>query len=385
MRLAEELLGARRRLPQLRSPGDRPGRQHRRHPGVLQLDRRHHRAEHDDRPEPAGAGQHRRRRASPSRAPTPAAPASPRSSAGSTRAKRRPGRPAPRRRATRRSPTAPTNSKSGRSTRPATPTPPRRPSAGPSTPPRRRPSIDPSPPALAQHGASELRLLGHRHRRLRRRLVPVPARLEPGGRLGDMHLAEELLGARRRLPQIRSPGDRPGRQHRRHPGVLQLDRRHHRAADLDRLEPAGAGQHGASRASPSRAPTAAAPASPRSSAGSTRARRPPGRPAPRRRATPRSPTAPITSKSGRSTRPATPTPPRRPSAGPSTPPRRSTSIDSSPPALAQHGAAELRLLGHRHRRLRRRLVPVPARLEPGGGLGDCSLAEELLGARRRHP
>ncbi len=62
MRLAEELLGARRRLPHLRSPGDRPGRQHRRHPGVLQLDRRHHRAEHDDHPEPGNAGRLRRRR-----------------------------------------------------------------------------------------------------------------------------------------------------------------------------------------------------------------------------------------------------------------------------------------------------------------------------------
>ncbi len=60
--LAEELLGARRRRPLLRSPRDRPGRQHRRDAGVLHLDRRHHRAEHDDHPEPGRSGRLRRRR-----------------------------------------------------------------------------------------------------------------------------------------------------------------------------------------------------------------------------------------------------------------------------------------------------------------------------------
>ncbi len=95
--------------------------------------------------------------------------------------------------------------------------------------------------------------------------------------------------------------------------------RHRRADHEHRLEPAGAEQRRLAPASPSRAATPAAPASPPSSAAATAHRLPP---APHRRPMPHSPTAPIHSRSGRSTPPATSTRPRLPSAGRSTPPRR---------------------------------------------------------------
>ena len=85
----------------------------------------------------------------------------------------------------------------------------------------------------------ELRLLGHRHRRLRRRRLRMPPRLR---RMGGLLLAAELRRARRGLPQLRSARGRPGRQRRCLAGLLQLERRHHRAADADRHPPGGAHQ-----------------------------------------------------------------------------------------------------------------------------------------------
>ncbi len=40
--------------------------------------------------------------------------------------------------------------------------------------------------------------------------LPVPARLDAGGGLGDMLLTEEPVLAQRRVPHLRSAGDRPG-------------------------------------------------------------------------------------------------------------------------------------------------------------------------------
>ena len=65
----------------------------------------------------------------------------------------------------------------------------------------------------------------------------VSPRLEPGGRLSALQLAEVLRLADRRLPQLRGPGHRLGRQHRPHPGLAQLHRRHRDARDPDRLRP----------------------------------------------------------------------------------------------------------------------------------------------------
>ena len=78
----------------------------------------------------------------------------------------------------------------------------------------------PRHPDHAQTGGADQQRLGllqlqrHRHRRLRRRLLPVPPRLRQPGRLGGLQLADKLQLARRRRPQLRSAGDRPGRQRR---------------------------------------------------------------------------------------------------------------------------------------------------------------------------
>ncbi len=69
-------------------------------------------------------------------------------------------------------------------------------------------NIDSSPPALSGSPLRQLRLLGDRRRRLRRRLVRMPDRLDPGRGLGELQLAEELLKPERRRPYVRSPGDR---------------------------------------------------------------------------------------------------------------------------------------------------------------------------------
>ncbi len=76
------------------------------------------------------------------------------------------------------------------------------------------------------------------------------------------------------VPHLRSPGDRrrPGTSTQT-PGELHLDRRHHRADDLDRLRPVGPDEQLQPPTSASRAPTPVAPAWRPSSAGSTRRRR----------------------------------------------------------------------------------------------------------------
>ena len=213
-------------------------------PAALQLDGRHHRPRHPDRhparrPSPTPPPP-----TSPSRAPTPAARASPPSNAASTRRSPATGRPAPRRANSAASPTAPTLSKSARSTTPATPM--RSPASyswtvdttAPETP------IDTHPTAAHQRRRRRLHLLGHRRRRLGRRLLRVPPRLQPARRLGSLHLAARTQRPRRRLPQIRSPRDRQGRQRRPEPGHLHLDGRHRRAAGpaADRDDPRLAGQ-----------------------------------------------------------------------------------------------------------------------------------------------
>ena len=71
----------------------------------------------------------------------------------------------------------------------------------------------------------------------------------------------------------------------------------------------------------------------------------PGGPAPRRRPMPHSPTAPIPSRSGRSTPPATSTRPRPPSAGPIDTAAPTTTIDSSPPALSNAASASFAFSG----------------------------------------
>ena len=170
---------------------------------------------HLDRLRPAGADQYRLAPASPSPAPTPVAPASPASSAGSTRTRQPPWRACTRRRPMPRSPTARHKFEvraidqagnvdadagelhlDGRHHR-----------AG------HRDRIEPA--GADEQRRRELHLLGHRHRWLRRR-VSFQCRLDSNRRgLGELHHPAELLGARRRLPQLRSPRDRPGRQRRR--------------------------------------------------------------------------------------------------------------------------------------------------------------------------
>ena len=96
-------------------------------------------------------------------------------------------------------------------------------------------SIDSSPPALSNSAAASFNFSGSDTGGSGVASLPVSDRLDPGRRLGELHLAEGMLGPRRRLPHLRSPGDRPGRKHRRDPGELHLDRRHHRADGQHRL------------------------------------------------------------------------------------------------------------------------------------------------------
>ena len=102
----------------------------------------------------------------------------------------------------------------------------------------------------------------------------------------------------------------------------ELERRHRSAHHPDRHPPAGADQQSPTPASSSRALTPAARASLPSSAGSTQAKRPIGRPAPPPRTSPASPTAPTNSRCGRSITRATRTAVQPPSTGRSTPPHR---------------------------------------------------------------
>ena len=98
-------------------------------------------------------------------------------------------------------------------------------------------------------------------------------------------------------------------------------------------------------------------------------------PAPRRRNTPASPTAPTPSKCAPRTRPATSTPPRRASPGRSTPPRPTP---RSPPSrrLDQLRGRLVRIQW----RLQRRLLRMPARRRR---LGILHLAEAIQRPRRR--
>ena len=57
-----------------------------------------------------------------------------------------------------------------------------------------------------------------------------------------LQLAEGLQLARRRLPHLRRPGHRRGRQHRPDPGLAELHGRHHRPPDDDQLRPLRADQ-----------------------------------------------------------------------------------------------------------------------------------------------
>ena len=145
------------------------------------------------------------------------------------------------------------------------------------------------PAGAEQRRLGQLRLLGDRRRRLRRRLVRMPPRRRI---VCALHLTAGLCRARRRRPFLRGPGDRHRRQRRPDPGLLQLVDRHRRADHQHRLEPAGA---------------------------------------------------------------------------------------------EQRRLGQLRLLGDRRRRLRRRLLRMPDRLDPGRGLGELQLAEELLEPERRRP
>ena len=84
----------------------------------------------------------------------------------------------------------------------------------------------------------------HRHRQLQRDRephVPVPHRQLGSGRLGDVHEPEGVRRPLRRLAHLRGPRGRPGREPGRHPGDLHLDdpaRRHDPAGHGHRPEAA---------------------------------------------------------------------------------------------------------------------------------------------------
>ena len=106
----------------------------------------------------------------------------------------------------------------------------------------------PRPPTPDRRAVDPL-AIGPRLRRAPASRAPTPAAPASAPwsaaalrRMGGLLLAAELRRARRGLPQLRSEGDRQRRQRRSEPGLLQLERRHHRAADADRLPPGGAHQ-----------------------------------------------------------------------------------------------------------------------------------------------
>ena len=282
--------GLSRRLPQIRSAGDRQRRQRRAAPGLLRLDRRHHRA------------------AAPRSTPT-----------------RRPGQR------------------------------------------RHRP----------------LHLLGIRRRRLGRRLLRMPPRLEPAGDWAACTSPQELQRPRRRLPQLRSPRDRQRRQRRCRAGLLRLD------ASTPPRPQTQIDTH----------PAAIAPSNDgqlhllglrRRRLGRRLLRMPPrlrqtGRPAPRREATPRSPRAPTPSKCGRSTTAgnADQSPACFNWSVDTTAPQ--TQIDTHPAALANAAAANFTFSGDRPRRLGRRLLRMPPRRRPAWRLAHCTSPRELQRPRRGLP
>ena len=89
-----------------------------------------------------------------------------------------------------------------------------------STPPRPRPRSTRAPPGRPIKLAV-VQLLLRAGDELR-----VSPRLRPGGRLSALQLAAVLQLADRRLPHLRGPGHRLGRQHRPHPGLPELHGRH---------------------------------------------------------------------------------------------------------------------------------------------------------------
>ncbi len=140
---------------------------------------------------------------------------------------------APPRRACPRSATGPTPSKSGRSTAPATPTRRRRAPPGPSTPPRRTTSIDAGPSGLTNNANASFAFSGTDTGGSGVASLPVQPRTVP--RFAACTTPQAYSSLSRRLPHLRSPGDRRRRQRRPDPGELHLDRRHHRADGHDRL------------------------------------------------------------------------------------------------------------------------------------------------------
>ena len=140
------------------------------------------------------------------------------------------------------------------------------------------------PSGADQQRQRQLRLLRQRRRRLRRRLLPMPPRLHRSRRLDQPAARRRATAPSRRRPHLRSAGRRPGRQRRPQRRQLRMERRHHRAADPDRLQPARPRPTAPTPTSPSPAATPAAPASPPSSAAATHRRPAPGPLQPRRRA-----------------------------------------------------------------------------------------------------
>ena len=89
--------------------------------------------------------------------------------------------------------------------------------------------IDSSPPALTNSAAASFEFSGADAGGSG--VASFQCRLDSSeaGRLGGLHFAPGLLRTERRRPQIRGPRHRPSRQHRPEPGLIQLERRHHRA------------------------------------------------------------------------------------------------------------------------------------------------------------
>ena len=224
--------GLARRLPYLRSAGGRHGREHRRHSGAPRPG-----PSTPPRRTPRSAPVHRRSPTAPTRAsaspePTPAARALRASNAVATAP---PSPPAPARRPTRgladgshtfevrATDTAGNVDQTPASFAWTVDT------TAPTT------SIGSSPPALSNSANASFSFSGHRCRRLRRCELRMPSRRR---RLRRLHQPAGLLGSARRLPYLRSPRGRHGRQRRPDSCELHLDDRHHRAQHLDRLEPA---------------------------------------------------------------------------------------------------------------------------------------------------
>ena len=180
------------------------------------------------RPRSTRARRRRRVRSRPnsaSPAPTRMAPAWRKANVASTPPKRATVKPAFRRRPTPRSPTAPTSSKSERSTRRATSTRARRASNGPLTPRPRTPISNSSRIGhrTALKTGAQFRFSGSDTNGSGVALYECRIDSTEAGDWKACTSPKDLLLAHRRLPQVRSPRDRPGRQPRREPGELRMD------------------------------------------------------------------------------------------------------------------------------------------------------------------